>query len=44
MVSAKENSLGFIFLHFFFSTDQDEILCGVEAIQVEHSDTIFERE
>ena len=30
-------------LHFleYFSTDQDEIQCGIEAIHTEHTDTIF---
>ena len=31
-------------LHFLahFSTDQDEVSCGDEAVQVEHPDTSFE--
>ena len=36
----KAEPLGFIFSQHF-STDQDEIGYGVEAVQLEHPDTIF---
>ena len=39
-VSAYHNLLHFL---SHFSTDQDEIWCGVEATEVEHPDTILVR-
>ena len=39
-ISIKGKPLGFIFSHSF--DDQDEIGYGVEAVQAEHPDIIFE--